>query len=171
MADHYVKLIPLLRGSGDRSHQGLWSYFCIICNCYIICLLRSFQLDATSLFYSLFPRVGAESVVTSFVPLLVAAEAIGKISKKEKDTWEHDIMFALFNTVSSLEWLLYSILLYFILFRRLIVGYSIEQERMRSKLRLFNSWNKHYVSRWCSKQCLRKDEMEILVWICCYYIK
>ncbi|PIK48491.1 putative nicastrin isoform X2 [Apostichopus japonicus] len=63
-------------------------------------ILAASPLDATSLFYGLFPRVGAESVVTSFVPLLAAAEAIGKISQKEKDTWEHDVMFALFNTES-----------------------------------------------------------------------
>ncbi|PIK47096.1 putative nicastrin isoform X2 [Apostichopus japonicus] len=63
-------------------------------------ILAASPLDATSLFYGLFPRVGAESVVTSFVPLLAAAEAIGKISKKDKDTWEHDVMFALFNTES-----------------------------------------------------------------------
>ncbi|KAJ8034270.1 Nicastrin [Holothuria leucospilota] len=60
-------------------------------------IIAATQIDATSLFYRLNPRVGSESVVSGFVPLLAAAEAIGKLKKEQKDAFDLDIMFTFFN--------------------------------------------------------------------------
>lgn len=63
-------------------------------------IVAASPLDSTSLFYNVFPRTGSESAITSFVPLLAAAEAIGRLPKEEKESWERDIMFIFFNAES-----------------------------------------------------------------------
>ena len=56
-------------------------------------------MDATSLFYEIVPRPGADSAVTSFVTLLAVAEALGQLPDYSKQDM-NNIMFAFFTGVS-----------------------------------------------------------------------